>query len=126
MTKAEIESYLAAYGKLPGPKSWERPTTENLHGGDAMMQTGLDFSHISRPLPPNPYRTNSQRYRIYRRLAMYGRVKNFEIMFGLGGPRIMNGTGRTSEIREFLRDFGFRLVCNRINDNGVFEYEVRP
>ena len=105
VTVTQIGFDFTAYAKLPAPLAWERP---------------------SRPLPPNPYRTNSQRYRIYDRLARYGRVKNIEIMFGLGGPRIMNGTGRTSEIREFLKPYGFKLHCYPINNDGVYIYEVRP
>jgi len=93
-----------AYGKLPAPHSWER---------------------TSRPLPPNPYKTNSQRYRIYSRLARYGRVKNLDIIFGLGGPMIPNSTGRASEIRKFLKPYGFQLHCYPINNNGVYEYSIR-
>ena len=128
MTQAVFD--FESYGKLPAPLSWERPTAEILHGGD-IMPTESTFrrepdSWTFRPLPPNPYRTNSQRYRIYNRLARYGRVKNVEILFGLGGPRIMNTTGRTSEIREFLKPFGFQLHCYPINNDGVYIYEVRP
>ncbi len=85
-----------------------------------MTQTDL----FENPLPPNPYPTGSQKFRIYNRLARYGRVKNVEIMLGLGGPRIMNTTGRASEVRDFLRDHGICLHCTRINA-GLFEYEVR-
>ncbi|MFH2074340.1 MAG: hypothetical protein ABIJ57_03190 [Pseudomonadota bacterium] len=111
----QIETYLASYGKLPAPLAWERPTTEIQPGGDAMRQ-----------LPPNPYKPQSQKGRIYNRIARYGRVRNIDILFGLGGPRIMNTTGRCSEVRDFLRDHGFRLECNPIGNDGVYLYEVRP
>jgi hypothetical protein len=76
------------------------------------------------PLPPNPYKTGSQCFRIYHRLQRYGRVKNIEIMLGLGGPRIMNTTGRCSSIRKFLRDYGINLNCQPVNNDGVHEYFV--
>ena len=111
---SQIETYLASYGKLPAPLAWERPTTEIQPRGDAMRQ-----------LPDNPYKSGSQHYRIYQRLARYGRVKNIEIMLGLGGPRIMNTTGRASTIRKFLKDYGIKLLCYPISDGGVYLYEVR-
>ena len=80
-------------------------------------------------LPPNPYKEGSQKHRIYRRIAQYRRVLNTEIYYGLGGPKILNGTGRTSEIRDFLCLNGFSLRCVPIGTGpnpGVFEYQVKP
>jgi len=85
-----------------------------------MTQTEIDFNF----LPPNPYPTGSQKFRIYQRLARYGRVKNIEIMLGLGGPRIMNTTGRCSEVRAFLKDHCIALHCQPVNNNGVHEYFI--
>lgn len=76
--------------------------------------------------PSNPYQSGSAKYRIYERLRRYGHVLNFEIMMGLGGSRIMNGTGRTSEIRRFLNSHGVCLDCNVLDrDRGVWEYQVK-
>ena len=86
-----------------------------------MVQTTLNFAAA---LPPNPYKTGSQRFRIYQRLQRYGRVKNVEIMFGLGGPRIMNTTGRVSEIREFLKPHCINLDCQPVNGRTIYEYVI--
>jgi len=88
-----------------------------------MTQVPLDFSSAP-SLPPNPYPDGTQKHRIYHRLARYGRVKNIEIMFGLGGPRIMNTTGRTSEIREYLKSYCINLECIPVNNEGLYEYVV--
>jgi hypothetical protein len=97
--------------KLPAPMLWGQ--------NGARSQT-------VRQLPPNPYNPKSQKGRIYARLARYGRVKNIDILYGLGGPMILNGTGRTSEIRAFLKPYGFNLHCSPVGTGGVYEYEVRP
>ncbi len=86
-----------------------------------MVQTSI-FDQPS--YPPNPYKAGSQAYRIYHRLIRWGRVSNIEIMLGLGGPHIMNTTGRTSEIREFLKPHGIKLHCQRLHD-GLFEYKLQ-
>ena len=75
-------------------------------------------------LPPCPWPAGSQKQRIYRRLAAYGRVRNVEILLGLGGPRIMNTTGRCSEIRSYLQPHGIDLHCHPVNDSGVYEYRI--
>ncbi len=85
-----------------------------------MVQQGL-FDHPQ--YPPNPWPIGSQKWRIYNRLSRYGRVTNIEIMTGLGGRHIMNTTGRTSEVREFLKPHGIKLHCERIHD-GLFEYRL--
>jgi hypothetical protein len=71
--------------------------------------------------PPNPYPIGSQKWRVYNRLSRYQRVTNIEVMMGLGGPRIMNTTGRLSEIRSFLEPHGIKLHCERLHDS-LFEY----
>jgi hypothetical protein len=86
-----------------------------------MTQTGL----FDQPQPPlNPYKIGSQCFRIYHRLIRYQRVTNVEINMGLGGPRIMNTTGRASSIRAFLKPHGIKLHCERIHD-GLFEYSIK-
>ena len=76
-------------------------------------------------LPPNHYVPGSQCWRIYRRLALYGRVTNKEIRYGLGGPEIYNTTGRTSSIRKFLKPFGIKLCSAPANETGtLWEYRV--
>ena len=98
--------------KLPAPMLW---------GQSPCVQ------HVRiRQLPPCPYKPQSQKGRIYARLARYGRVKNIDILYGLGGPMILNGTGRCSEIREFLKPHGFKLRCSPVGTGGVHVYEVRP
>jgi len=80
-------------------------------------------------LPPNPYKDGSQKHRIYRRIARYGRVTNREIRYGVGGPEIYNTTGRASEIRDFLAQHGFCLDCVPLGTGpnpSVFEYQVKP
>ncbi len=73
--------------------------------------------------PPNPFKPGSQNFRVYSRLVRYGRVKNIEIMLDLGGPRIMNTTGRAADVRDFLKPHGIKLHCERIHD-GLFEYWI--
>jgi len=86
-----------------------------------MVQAGL----FDQPQPPvNPYKTGSQCFRIYHRLSRYQRVTNVEINMGLGGPRIMNTTGRCSSIREFLKLHGIKLHCERVR-GGLFEYSIK-
>lgn len=77
--------------------------------------------------PANPYQSGSQKDRIYGRLKRYKRVTNVEIMYGLGGPRIMNTTGRASEIRKYLERQGWCLDCRPVNPDivpGVWEYRA--
>lgn len=74
-------------------------------------------------LPPNPYQEGTQKHRIYQRLSRYGRVKNIDILFGLGGPRIMNTTGRCSEVRAYLKNYCVNLECRPVNGS-VFEYII--
>jgi hypothetical protein len=74
-------------------------------------------------LPPNPFDVGSQNWRIYRRLALYGRVTNRDIRYGLGGPEIYNTTGRCSDIRAFLKPHGIALHCERVRGS-LFEYSV--
>ena len=85
-----------------------------------MVQQGL----FDQPrFPPNPWKPGSQCHRIYHRLIRYQRVTNVEINVGLGGPRIMNTTGRCSSIREFLKPHGIKLHCERVHD-GLWEYRL--
>jgi hypothetical protein len=52
-------------------------------------------------------------------------VRNVEVLMGLGGPRIMNTTGRASQVRSYLRTVGFDLrEARSVNGRGVFEYVV--
>jgi len=78
----------------------------------------------TKDIPPNPFKNGTQCYRIYRRLLMYRRVTNVEINLGLGGPRILNTTGRCSSIRGYLKDHGIALHCDRVRA-GLFEYRVQ-
>jgi len=78
--------------------------------------------------PPNIYPIGSQKYRIYRRLERYGRVRNIDIMLGLGGPWIMNTTSRQSEVRAYLISHGWCLDCAPVSPElapGVWEYTVK-
>jgi len=75
--------------------------------------------------PPNPYKEGSQSHRIYHRLIRWDRVSNIEIMLGLGGPHILNGTDRTSKIRAFLKPHGIKLHRERVC-KGLFEYRISP
>lgn len=85
-----------------------------------MTQTTLDFL-----FPPNPYKPQSQNYRLYQRLARYRRVMNFEIQLGLGGPKILKYTNRVSDCRNYLKQHGFDIQCRPGHSEGVYEYEVR-
>jgi hypothetical protein len=82
--------------------------------------------NILQSMPPNPYPFGSQKYRIYKRFSRYGRVKDIEIVSGLGGPPIYNSTGRCSEIRAFLKSNGIILPpAQRVNNiSTVFEYVI--
>lgn len=71
-----------------------------------MVQSGL-FDHPQPPL--NPFKLGSQNYRLYER-ALKGPVSNGEIIYKM---RIANSTGRASEVREFLADYGFHFDCKR-------------
>ncbi len=78
--------------------------------------------------PVNPYPYGSQKDRIYRRLERYGRVKNIDVYYGLGGGKILNGTGRISEVRSYLTRHGWCLDCtpaSRELSPGVWEYTVK-
>jgi len=76
-----------------------------------------------KPMPPNPFHQGSQNWRIYDYVEQHGRVKNIEILHGLGGPPIMNTTGRASAIRQYLEKHGFTFPSRQLGD-GVFLYEV--
>ncbi len=86
-----------------------------------MVQTSIAFDQPQ--IPPGPWKPGSQCFRIYHRLIRYNRVTNVEINMGLGGPRIMNTTGRCSSIRAFLQNHGIKLRCERLN-GGLFEYRI--
>jgi hypothetical protein len=78
--------------------------------------------------PPNIYPIGSQKYRIFKRLERYGRVKNIDVYYGLGGGKILNGTGRTSELRAYLIAHGWCLDCTPVSRElspGVWEYTVK-
>lgn len=75
-------------------------------------------------LPPSPFKTGSQNDRVYRRIKRFGKVKNIEILYGLGGSRILNTTGRASSVRKFLSLHGIKLRCEEIRE-GVWEYSIQ-
>lgn len=75
-------------------------------------------------LPPNHYVPGSQCWRIYRKLAMYGRVTNRDIRYGLSGAEVFNTTGRCSDIRKFLKPYGIALHSERLRGS-LWEYQVR-
>lgn len=78
------------------------------------------------PFPPNKFKPGSQNWRVFNEVKRYHRVLNVEIRRGLGGPEIMNTTGRASDVREYLSMFGWILSdAKPVNPEiqpGVFEY----
>jgi hypothetical protein len=95
-------------------------TEKKQRGGEAMTQTALSFD--APIFPPNPYKPDTQKHRLYESLKS-GPISNSHVVRDLG---IFNSTGRLSEIREYLMLHGIHLNCRRIKD-GLYEYSVsRP
>jgi len=79
--------------------------------------------------PPNKFKPGSQNWRVFNEVKRYRRVLNVEIMRGLGGPPIMNTTGRCSDVRDHLAKYGWILSdAQPVNPEiqpGVFEYRAK-
>ncbi len=82
-----------------------------------MVQTSLFENPV---YPPNPFKAGSQNHRIYER-AKKGPLTNGEIVYGM---RIQNSTGRCSEVRDFLKDYGFTFPCRSTGNGSEFVYEI--
>ena len=82
-----------------------------------MVQTSLFENPV---YPPNPWKPESQNYRLYER-AKQGPITNGEIIYKM---RIANSTGRLSEIRAFLAPHGIKLRSERLHD-GKWEYRIQ-
>jgi len=80
-----------------------------------MMQVDLNFN----PYPVNPFKHGSQNHRVYERLKL-GSVTNLEIVTEM---KILNSTGRVSDVREFLKNHGMDVKARPLG-NGCWQYRI--
>lgn len=84
-----------------------------------MTQTSLNFTW---PSPGVLFKPKTQNYRLLERLQ-HGPVTNIEIIHAL---RILNSTGRISEVREALRPYLVDVHAERVpGRSGIFVYSLK-
>ena len=69
--------------------------------------------------PKNPYKIGTQKWLIYEQLTK-GPITNAEIIRELG---IFNSTGRCSEIRAYVQQYGIDLVARPLG-GGQWQYNL--
>lgn len=80
-----------------------------------MEQTNLNFA----PYPANPFKAGTQNHRVYEQLKE-GPVTNIKIVQEM---RILNSTGRISDVRGFLKDYGIDVKAKPLG-SGQWEYRI--